>query len=66
MQHTQSAYLKAGLRLVYDATLSAQKEQEKGEKKNKRTTVKSSAFSHRQWSTNYDSVIWKLVVDWEI
>jgi len=33
MNATQSAYFKAGLRLVYDATLSAQKEKEKGEKK---------------------------------
>jgi len=33
MNATQSAYFKAGLRLVYDATLSAQKEKGKGEKK---------------------------------
>lgn len=65
MNATQSAYFKTGLRLVYDAPLSAQKEKEKGEK-NKRTTIKSSAFSHGQWSSNYDSVIWKLVVNWEI
>lgn len=61
---TQSAYFKAGLRLVYDVTLSAQKEKEKVEKTSKQQyNLQRSVIV---WSTNYDSVIWKPVVNWEI